>query len=853
MFNADTQDKKQTETQAERQERISKHIKDNLRILFDDDSIFEIRIPNVGKEGTVSGYFDMSNIKNACKSIMKYDGKYNIYFTLQGISKDLLSRRNNKLAPYTKDTTKDKEVASYRWFFIDLDAERLKGISSSEKEKELSKIKMEEIKGYLKERWDTEPLVFDSGNGYHLLYKISLPTNSENKNLIERALKGLGVSFSDGDVKIDENVFNEARITKLYGTMATKGDNTEDRPHRRSHRYFLPEVLKEVTKEQLEEIAIEKEPEQKKQSKTYKEFDLNDFISKHNIQVKKTERESGTEKHILEVCPFDSTHTGKKDAVISKDADGVFGFHCFHDSCNGNHWKQFRLLYEPDAFNEKPRKISKKEKQKNTPEQIAERKARAERIEQGKLKKDDWYDVNDKFLPRILGEYLAQTEKVFFMADSFYIYNKGYYKKITNAEVFNKIKKCLRENAKPKDIENVIEFWKNEVTKRPDGVNNNSKIISLKNTMLEIKENGEIETLDHTPSFFNTVQLNVNYNPTAKCEKFLKFLSEALTDENIKALQEIMGCLLTTETKFQKAFFFIGRGGCGKSTIIRVLQHIIDDPNYSTLSLQDLSDKFRAFGLLGKIANFYADLPDKPLEDSSTFKCVTGEDRFTIERKFGDPIEGFVSKAKLLFSCNQMPRCKDRTDGLYRRLYFIPFKEPLPESKRDGDLTNKLILEIDGIFNWALEGLKRVILRDWKIFETEAHKEKLKEYIGDNDNVIPFINECCVFGKGLYIKSAELYNEYKQYCIENGMKSFNSNNFFKSLDDNTDVLKTDRCRKIWDSKSNNSQWLEGMTTYESAERMENEARQIFNEAIKEKEKTAQVNEKCSTTYLQVAK
>jgi P4 family phage/plasmid primase-like protien len=566
-----------------------------------------------------------------------------------------------------------------------------------------------------------------------------------------------------------------------------------------------------------------------------------------------------------EIAQSSSNYATFKNCGICGHHEDLVYFHstntyrCFHNNeggtiidylMNAENMKQADatkfFIHNLCGIEEKaPKKPLSKAERLNTPEKIEERKARAERIEQNKLKPYDWYDVNEKFLPRLLGEYLAQTEQIFFMAESFYNYKSGCYRKMTDAEVFNKIKKCMRENAKPTDIQNVIEFWKSEVSKKIEEVNNNSKIISLKNTMLKIKDNGEIETLEHTPNFYNTVQLEVNYNPDAKCETFLKFLSEALTEENIKALQEIIGCLMTTETKLQKAFFFIGKGGCGKSTIIRVLQHILGTSNYSTLSLQDLSDKFRAFGLLGKIANFYADLPDRPLEDSSTFKSITGEDEITIERKFGQPIDGFRSKTKLLFSCNQMPRCKDRTDGLYRRLYFIPFNEPLPEQQRDGDLTNKLILEVDGIFNWALEGLKRVILREWKIFETEAHKEKLKEYIGDNDNVIPFINENCVIEKGLYIKSSVLYEEYKQYCIENGMKAFNSNNFFKSIEDNANVFKTNRCRKGWNGTSENNQWIEGVSTHSHAKAMDEEGRRIFSDIQKGKNNIVEL--KCSKT------
>src|SRR2546423_716170 len=74
----------------------------------------------------------------------------------------------------------------------------------------------------------------DSGNGYHLLPLVDLPNDDTSKELVKQLLTALGNRFNNGTVKIDAAVFNAARITKLYGTIARKGDSTEDRPHRRS-------------------------------------------------------------------------------------------------------------------------------------------------------------------------------------------------------------------------------------------------------------------------------------------------------------------------------------------------------------------------------------------------------------------------------------------------------------------------------------------------------------------------------------------------------------------------------------------------------------------------------------------
>jgi predicted P-loop ATPase len=335
----------------------SEEIRKTLQTLFDDDDIFEIRIPKTDdyKLGVVSGYYDMKNIDSMMKHFAEFDGKYNVYITLQRIKKSLLARGKNKLRKKATDTTKDSDVDHYRWLLIDLDPSRPSGISSSGEEKEFAFLKACEIFDFLKQKWGVDPIFADSGNGYHLLYKIDLENDKkgQNKGLIERALKGLGGIYTDENVGVDETVFNPARITKLYGTIATKGDHTEDRPHRKSGFFRAPDEILTVSREQLEEIAIKKEqskqiPQQIKSNfkSNNDSFDLNNFIVKYGIQVKEVKVEGGREKHVLNVCPFNSSHINK--SAITKDTDGVLGFKCLSESCSGNGWKDLRRLYDPE-------------------------------------------------------------------------------------------------------------------------------------------------------------------------------------------------------------------------------------------------------------------------------------------------------------------------------------------------------------------------------------------------------------------------------------------------------------------------------------------------------------------------
>lgn len=145
--------------------------------------------------------------------------------------------------------------------------------------------------------------------------------------------------------------------------------------------------------------------------------------------------------------------------------------------------------------------------------------------------------------------------------------------------------------------------------------------------------------------------------------------------------------MLVPITKAQKAFVFLGAANAGKSTILSVVQDILlGHDNVANIPWQDPGERFNKAELFGRLANIFADLPSKAIEDNGMFKSLAGEDYISAERKNRDPFS-FKFYARFLFSCNEMPRnYGDRSEGFYRRLIITPFTKPIPESKRDPNL-----------------------------------------------------------------------------------------------------------------------------------------------------------------------
>jgi hypothetical protein len=344
-----------------------KMIMESLSMLKQDGEVTELRILKTTK-GTVSGYFN--DYKELADVAGEYDGKVPaIYFTLNPVKPDLLSRAANRIEQRAKHTTTDADIECRHWFPIDFDPVRPSGISSTDEEHQAAHTMAKKVQQFLTDRGWSEPTVADSGNGAHLLYPIDLPNNDESTMLIKQALEALDFQFSDETVNVDKGVFNAARIWKLYGTKACKGDHTEERPHRLSKIITSPNELKEVSVEQLQELASmcpnmnSKGKSTPKKSNVEAGFNLEEFIEQHELNVATTAPwQKGATKYVLSTCPWNESHTNKSAYIIHFENGGIAAG-CHHNSCSEENWQTLRKKFEPNWNALAIQEDSKKESQ----------------------------------------------------------------------------------------------------------------------------------------------------------------------------------------------------------------------------------------------------------------------------------------------------------------------------------------------------------------------------------------------------------------------------------------------------------------------------------------------------------
>lgn len=337
-----------------------------LTALIEPDSVVEIRIMGVrdgNYEANYSGYFN--DIEKMVDCAAKYSGRAPaVYFTLQKCKDALLARAANTLKKQRKSgaTTSDLDIEKYCWFPIDCDAVRPAGISSTDAEHEAAIKKSRDIFKYLGQMGWPEPIAADSGNGGHLCYKINVPITKDNskeiQEVIKLALLALAQKFTDNVVDIDKSVHNPSRIWKLYGTMAKKGDETEDRKHRMSKTLYIPKEIKEVDFEKIKLLASMAVDDKKKKLATQKTFtgaainsesSINpvEWCAKHGIAIQYDSQYQDAKKYVLEECPFNSTH---KESAIFQNENGAISFKCFHASCQDYGWKELRQKFEPGCY-----------------------------------------------------------------------------------------------------------------------------------------------------------------------------------------------------------------------------------------------------------------------------------------------------------------------------------------------------------------------------------------------------------------------------------------------------------------------------------------------------------------------
>lgn len=509
--------------------------------------------------------------------------------------------------------------------------------------------------------------------------------------------------------------------------------------------------------------------------------DIGNYLSHYNYQYKIKSGPHGEEMFILEQCLFDPNH-GRGEARISVLRDGKITYNCFHQSCNHG-WPEVRTLISGD------KKLTQFQEGYDPNWRPLERKDnKAFRQMEGEK---PFLAVNDKdrvkFNCAKMADFLEEKFKPFlYEGKSFggccYRYHNGVWQVYPEDGIRKVARVELGDHAKPKWIWDAVQTLKDQAYRPWEGFDFDPMWLNLQNGMLHVET---MELVPHAPEFYSRVQLPVMYRDDATCPRWIEAVMEIFEDDPEKGqvLQEFFGYCLYPKILFPAALFQIGQGRNGKGVVERVLCSMLGQANVSHISLARMEDRFGPAELRNRLLNSTGETETKPL-DVTTFKAAVAGDEIQAEVKYEPDIK-FRPIAKHMVSMNAFPGLKEKTDAFFRRIIVLEYNQQFEGNKEDKRLADKLIEELDGIFKWALDGLKRV-LENEEICTPATVARAKKRFKAKNNPVLMFVEEMCVLDVeakqgGIRVLPPKLFNEYQEWMEEAKLKALGKQNFYEQI------------------------------------------------------------------------
>jgi len=788
--------------------------------LFAPGQVTELRVLDVdGREKkTAAGWFD--DWDKLADHALKYEKRspYGIYVVANPLHTGCLARLGNSTKDWVKTTSSDRDIIRRNWLLIDLDTDRPSNVSSTDAELQVAIDRAKVIIAWLEDELAFSPGIrAHSGNGIHLMYRVDLPNDDASEKLVHECIAAIGAKHGGNGILIDQTVFNAARIWKLYGTIARKGESTADRPHRRSCLWKTKGdfptfgAIGVVPVETLKQLAAfgrsgpsaaprrktasprrnggasESRTVGKRRSPQPGEFyvDLDGFIAEHGIQVTREESFDSTGKrYILATCLFDTSHTGTS-ACLGRSKTGRVFYKCQHDSCSAKGWQEVKALFKGQSKDKGQGTTATKTKKESSDEEEVWDLARV-------FVAEEWTDGDT-------GQVTARRHReVFYL----YSHNRHCYREVSEDAVRVNVTRWLGdrdEQVTNRRVSDVINCVRAVVTTPHDlelpfyskidaesgcstGDPQRHHWLTLKNGILDIDAVLDGRSfaeclMAHTPEWFSVTSLPFPF-PVAeeqtKCPLWLRFLEEVLwlpgeDRTRIELLQEAFGYCFMQEAWLEAFFVFHGPGRNGKSTVMSVLRVLLGEENISSLSVEQLSGTHGTnymHQLVGKLANLCADLNEMDRVGEGVLKAVVSGDMVTVRRLYKDPVQ-YRLYCKLFFATNVLPRFADTSLGIWRRMRLMPFDYVVPPEKVDVRLLNKLEQEMPGILYWALQGMVR--LRKANRFTRSALcQTATRNFRLQCFPILLYLDECCE-NKGKCV-AGDLWRSYKHWCDTCGLK-----------------------------------------------------------------------------------
>ena len=275
------------------------------------------------------------------------------------------------------------------------------------------------------------------------------------------------------------------------------------------------------------------------------------------------------------------------------------------------------------------------------------------------------------------------------------------------------------------------------------------------------------DIVEHSPCYLTTMGSNVSYESTAECPVFETFLTQVFEDEDtVKFVQEWFGYTLYSGHKANSLLIGVGSGANGKSTLFDVLAQLVGISNVSSVPLSNFNSEFGLEPLIGMKLNLATE-SDADAFKTGKLKALTAGEAISVNRKNKTEIT-IILPTKFVFLVNELPILSDSSLGFERRLIILPFNQTFSPDEQDKDLSKKLTAELQGILNWTIAGLKRLMGNNFQFTKSGAMDKAKESYFGVGNPVERFVKEKVIKEPNNKIEGTEFMNAYRLWMVGKG-------------------------------------------------------------------------------------
>jgi len=654
------------------------------------------------------------------------------YFTLNPIKLPAEIPVNPQALASSRNTASDSDITMRVRLLVDLDPPRPAGTNSSEAEKQAAREQAERVREYLRSRHWPEPMLCDSGNGWHLLYRVDLPNDSRATELVRGVLARLHQLFP----MVDAGNFNASRLVKAYGSWARKGEDSEERPWRRA---AIVESGADaiITEAQLRELCPA-EPKPVAKVSNAKLEQLLGFLDYYGVPARSEPREVSGGWQIEIECPWADEHSSeaRRETVVSFIAGLGLGFKCLHSHCTERHWPQFRAEVEKrnpglePYFGKLPAMTHS-----DIARQFVEDREDFVRIYDLDNTTGVWMpgarwqlgDAGDARLRMAIRSYLDEL-----------------YSRYPQPEPGKRDSRlALKQAPFVTGVLSEVKPWLPPKSIRDFDIM--PDVLPLPNGLVADLRRGQLREMQREDCQTKRIRVMPTNIATPRWNRFLREIT--CGDDELSAFIVRLMALAVTGLSLHFLIFLYGTGRNGKGVLLRLLEKILGTETFAVVIKPDEVEYQRGSAdrnkrLMGKLRGMRLCYTGETVSgnlDWTLCKTLTGGDTLTGAKLYQDEA-GFAPSHTLFLTTNDRPKLPPTT-AFKGRLVFVPFNGDFSKS-RDMTLEDDLAREAPGILWKLIKAAPGVFERG--IEPPASVLEATDDLLDENDVARPFIEACLV-------------------------------------------------------------------------------------------------------------